>query len=119
MYSIINSRLVNYYVQVYLVPTSELSFVSQQHDSFLKYAKYLRRHASSLVISQHSNNWEKIGVLSPERSTSVINMYVHGGRKIPKYVNDIDRYPKENIFLWLSFLSNETFLNGNNLWIYQ
>ena len=114
MYSIINSRLVNYYV-----PTSELSFVSQQHDSFLKNAKYLRRHASSLVISQHSNNWEKIGVLSPERSTSVLNMYLHGGRKIPKYVNDIDRYPKENSFLWLSFLSNETFLNGNNLWIYQ
>ena len=88
---------------MYLVPTSELSFVSQQHDSFLKNAKYLRRHASSLVISQHSNNWEKIGVLSPERSTSVLNMYLHGGRKIPKYVNDIDRYPKENSFFMVIF----------------
>ena len=98
IYSIINSRLCSYSK---LLPTfSELSFVSQQHDSFLKYAKYLRRHASSLVISQHSNNWEKIGVLSPERSTSVLNMYiVHGGRKVPKYVND----PKENsLFRWLS-----------------
>ena len=101
--SIVNSRLVNYYVQVYhyLVPTSELSFVSQQHDSFLKNAKYLRRHASSLVISQHSNNWEKIGVLSPERSTSVLNMYIHVGRQIVLNMSMIQTFIQKRTVFWV------------------